>query len=141
MSALGRFHCIFVKRVRLNYVTTYHHPPPSSTTHQEPIYIHHHSPPPKKKQPPSKSQNISIYNPYMTIAFNSFFFLRKCDSPLRAEILCDKVLISSFFKFKLFTAFYDIITAKVWWSQCVRLHPKSLLPQKMHQKGIPLGNV
>ena len=118
--------------VRLNYTTTqyrpppitttYNHPAPSTIIHKQPRYIHQHPPPstatnkhpkppttsqnisttthhnPKNGPPPSKTQNIFTYNLILTL-FSIFLFV--------AEILCDKGLISLFFKFKISTTFYD----------------------------------
>ena len=104
-----------------------HHPPPSTSTHHQPQYVHHHPPipttihhhpPPAKIYPllPTISQKmnrhpVKIYS-YITSfrhCFNRVFFFAIFLSVM--EILCDKVLISSFFKFQIsaiFSTFYDI---------------------------------
>ena len=77
----------------------HHHP---STTHHQPKYIHHHPPSPKQwtttQQKPKYIQILLL----LTVSFSS-----KCNISVM-EILCDKVSISSFFKFKISTTFYVI---------------------------------
>ena len=110
-----------------------HDPPTSTTTHHHPKYVHHQPPPaktgspspttitarqyistttyhfPKHGPPPGKGK---IY-PYITSfrhCFNSSFFSNTIFLSV-TEILRDKVLISSFFKFQIcttFSTFYDI---------------------------------
>ena len=117
------FNFFIWKWVRLNYATTHHHPPsakiyspPSTITHHQPKYIHHHPPlatihppPPTTTQKmdyhPAKAKIYSYIAPFdivLTVSFSS-----KCNISVM-EILCDKVLISSFFKFKISTTFYVI---------------------------------
>ena len=95
-------------------------PPPPTTIHHQPKYIHHHPPPTKIYLPlPTISQKMDRYptkskiysyitslDIVLTVLFSS-----KCNIPFRVEILCDKVLISIFFKFQIsttFSTFYDI---------------------------------
>ena len=97
--------------------TTHYHPPPAkiyppppTTTHHQPQYIHHHPPPPKKwttTQQKPKYSNIAPFDIVLTVSFSS-----KCNISVM-EILCDKVLISSFFRFKISTTFYVF---KIFWS-------------------------
>ena len=93
----------------------YHHPPPAkiyppppTTTHHQTKYIHHHPPPPtttqKEDHHPAKGKIYSNITSFWH-CFNSFFFF---EIRYTTEILCDKVLISSFFKFKISTTFYGI---------------------------------
>ena len=82
--------------------TTRYHTPPCITTHHQPKYIHHYLPLPKKmKHHPA---SIFIYNLPLTF-LKQFLFLRNTILLSVTEILCDKVLISSFFKFQSSTAF------------------------------------
>ena len=108
---------------RLNYTTTHHHPSPPTTIHQRPsppttshnisITTHHHPPPAKIYSPlPTTTQKMD-HNPakakiysYIT-SFWQLPFLRNTIFLYVTEILCAKVLISLFFKFKVSTTFYD----------------------------------
>ena len=93
--------------------TTHHHPPTPTNTHHQPKYIQHHPPPPpppptftkKMDYHPAKAKIYSHIAPFdivLTVSFSS-----KCNISVM-EILCDKVLISLFFKFKVSTTFYII---------------------------------
>ena len=125
--------CTRYIRIRLNYATPHHPAPPPTTTHHQPKYIHHHPPPPTNSQnisttthhhppaakihlpPPTTTQKmdyhpakakiysyIAPFDIVLTVSFSS-----KCNISVM-EILCDKVLISLFFKFKVSTTFYII---------------------------------
>ena len=104
--------------------TTHHNPPRPNTTHHDPPpakiyppphttsqkYIDHHLSLPKKwTTTPQKRKYIHILPPFdiaLTVSFSS-----KCNILCVTEILCDKVLISLFFKFQIsttFSTFYDI---------------------------------
>ena len=107
----------------------HHHPPPAKiypsppTTSQNISTTTHYHPPPAKICPPplTTSQNIStttqhfkkmdhhpakvkIYS-YITCSWHCFnsFFSSKCNIAFREGVLCDNVLISSFFKFQIST--------------------------------------
>ena len=101
--------------------TTHHHPPPPTTSQNIFTTIHHHPPqakiypPPSTTIPPNTTQKmgyhpakakiysyIAPFDIVLTVSFSS-----KCNISVM-EILCDKVLISSFFKFKISTTFYVI---------------------------------
>ena len=115
--------CSFWQWVRLNYATTHHHSLPPTTIHQRPsppttsqnisITTHHHPPPAKIYSPlPTTTQKMDhnqakakIYS-YIT-SFWQLLFLRNTIFLYVTEILCAKVLISLFFKFKVSTTFYD----------------------------------
>ena len=84
--------------------TTYYHSPPSITIHHQPKYIHCHLSLPKKLTTTlQEPKYIHIQPPFdiaLTVSFSS-----KCNIPSVTEILCEKVLISSFFKFQISTTF------------------------------------
>ena len=84
-----------------------HHPQPPKTIHHQSKCIHHYPPLPENRPPPRKSQNVFIHDLLLTL-FEQFLFLRNATFLYVTEVLCDKVLISSFFKFKISTTFYDI---------------------------------
>ena len=98
--------------------TIHHHPPPAKIYPLPPTTTHHHpSPPtisqnistatyhfPKNGPPPRKSQIIFIYNLLLTL-LEQCLFLPNVIFLSVTEILCDKVLISSFLKFQISTAF------------------------------------
>ena len=87
--------------------TTHKHPPPSNTTQHQPKYIHHHPPTPKKWTTTHQKPNIFTYNILLPL-FSQFLFLRYTIFLFVTETLCDKVLISSFFKLEISTTFYRI---------------------------------
>ena len=77
--------------------------PPPPTTHHQPKYIHHHLPLHKKNGPPRREcQNIFI-DKLLLALLQEFLFLRNAIFFSVKEILRDKVLISSFFKFQIST--------------------------------------
>ena len=95
------------KRVRLNYATTYHHRPPPTTMHYQPKY----PPPPTTTQSMDHHPVKANVYPYITSfwpRFSHFFSFENTIVVYLMEILCNKVLMSSFFKFKISTTFYDI---------------------------------
>ena len=98
--------------------------PPPTTTYHQPKYIHHHPPSAKiypplatiHPPPPTTTQkmdchpakakmnsNIAPLDIVLTVSFSL-----ECNISV-IEILCDKVLISSFFKFKISTTFCVIL--------------------------------
>ena len=99
--------------------TIHQHPPPAKICPPPPTTTHHHPPPAKIYPPlPTISQKMNrhpakakIYS-YITSfrhCFNRSFFFAIFLSVM--EILCDQVLISSFFKFQISSTirtFYDI---------------------------------
>ena len=110
--------------------TIQHHPPPTTIHHNPPpakIYspqstATHHYPRPATIHPPlsttiqkmdyhpAKAKTysyIASFGIVLTVSFSS-----KCNISVM-EILCDKVLISSFFRFKISTTFYVF---KIFWS-------------------------
>ena len=93
--------------------TNIHHHPPNqnmfTTIHPPPTTSQIYPPPPTTTQKmdyhPAKAKIYSYIAPFdivLTVSFSS-----KCNISVM-EILCDKVLISSFFKFKISTTFYVI---------------------------------
>ena len=98
------------QQVRLNYATTHQRPPPAKiypsppTTHHQPKYIRHHPPQSKNGPPPSQNQCISIYNLLLRLFLTVYFSFK--NTIVLYVTLCNKVLISSFFKFKISTTFY-----------------------------------
>ena len=102
--------------VRLNYATTHHHPPPTTISQNIFTITHHHPPPAKIHPPPPTTTQKMDYHPakakiYWYIApfdivLTVSFSLKYNISMMK--ILFDKVLISSFFKFKISTTFYVI---------------------------------
>ena len=131
-EAFGRFITFDWNWVRLIYATTHHQPkyvhhhpppakicpPPPTTTHHQPKYIHHqpkyihhYLPFPKKMDRHPAKAKIYSYITSFRHCFNSYFFIRNAIFLSVTENLCDKVLISSFFKFQIsttFSTFYDI---------------------------------
>ena len=100
--------------------TIHHHPPPAkiylpppTTTHHQSKYIHYHPPRARIYPPPPTTSQKMDHHPakakiYSCITsfwhcFNSFFFYRNAILLSVKEILCDKALISSFFKFQIST--------------------------------------
>ena len=98
--------------------TSHQHPSPSTSTHNQPKYIHHQPPPAKIYPPPpplpekwttiqQKPKYIHIkptFDIVLTVSFSS-----KCSILSVTEILWNKVLISSFFKFPISTTFSNKI--------------------------------
>ena len=90
-----------------------HQPPPPTTSQNISTTTHHHLPPAKVYPPPSINsyhyqKNGPLLRKYITSfrsCFNSFFFFEVRQSFKWRRVLCDKVLISSFFKFKLLLHF------------------------------------
>ena len=82
--------------------TTAHHHPSAPTTSQNISTATYHFP--KNGPPPNKSQNIFIYNLLLTLLWQCLF-VRNVIFLSVTEILWDKVLISSFFKFQISTTF------------------------------------
>ena len=79
------------KRVRLNYATTHHYPPPAKICPPPPTTTH------KMDHHLAKAMYIHI----QTVSF----FCENTTVLYVTGILCDKVLISSFFKFKIILHF------------------------------------
>ena len=84
--------------------TTHYHSQPSISSHHQPKYIHRYLSLRKNGPPPYKSQNIFIYKLLLTFLWQCLF-LQNLIFLSVTEILCDKVLISSFFKFQISTTF------------------------------------
>ena len=112
MTYVQLYICTRYIRIRLNYATP-HHPPPPTTSQNISTTTHHNPPPPpppptftkKMDYHPAKAKIYSHIAPFdivLTVSFSS-----KCNISVM-EILCDKVLISLFFKFKVSTTFYII---------------------------------
>ena len=103
--------------------TIHHHPPPAkiyppppTTSQNISTTTHHHPPPAKMHLPPTTTTHKMDYHPAKAKIYSyvapfdivlTVSFSLKCNVSVM-EILCDKVLVSSFFKFKICTTFYLI---------------------------------
>ena len=108
------FHSRITSKKRLTILnsspptTTHHHPPPPMTIHQQPPLATIYPPPSTTTQKMDHHwAKAKIYSCITSFwhCFNSFVFFKM---RYVTEILCDKVLIRSFFKFKISATFYDI---------------------------------